>query len=112
MMRIAGRVGALLLKPFAQDGYLRSMPGPFGAWTRVRDFPVPPTNDAQRDNSGQGYVAGGALRNNNRQNPQGLNPGADAQPANHADPATPSIPLTPPVTPPTSDESATNSSRR
>jgi L-lactate dehydrogenase complex protein LldG len=35
---------------------------------------------------------------------QGLNPGADAQPANHADPATPSIPLTPPVTPPTSDE--------
>ena len=54
MMRLAGRVGALLLKPFAQDGYLRSMPGPFGAWTRVRDFPVPPTNDAQRDNSGQG----------------------------------------------------------
>ncbi|MGO9056699.1 MAG: LutB/LldF family L-lactate oxidation iron-sulfur protein [Candidatus Binataceae bacterium] len=54
MMRIAGRVGAFLLKPFAQDGYLRSMPGPFGAWTRVRDFPVPPTNDAQRDNSGQG----------------------------------------------------------
>ncbi len=55
MVRIAGRVGAFILKPFAQDGYLRSMPGPFGAWTRVRDFPVPPSNDAQRDNSEKGH---------------------------------------------------------
>ncbi len=41
MMRAAGRIGAFLLKPFGHDGYLRRMPGPFAAWTRVRDFPVP-----------------------------------------------------------------------
>jgi len=46
VVRVAGRIGALLLKPFGQDGYLRRMPGPFGAWTRVRDFPVPPANGA------------------------------------------------------------------
>jgi L-lactate dehydrogenase complex protein LldF len=44
VMRAAGRVGALLMKPLAHDGYLRRMPGPFRAWTRVRDFPVPPAD--------------------------------------------------------------------
>jgi len=46
-VRLAGRLGALVLKPFGKDGYLRKMPGPFEAWTRARDFPVPPANGAQ-----------------------------------------------------------------
>jgi L-lactate dehydrogenase complex protein LldF len=52
IMRAAGKFGALMLKPFARDGYLRRMPGPFGAWTRVRDFPIPPANGV--DNSDPG----------------------------------------------------------
>jgi L-lactate dehydrogenase complex protein LldF len=47
-VRLAGRLGALFLKPFGKDGYLRKMPGPFEAWTRARDFPVPPANGAQK----------------------------------------------------------------
>ena len=31
----------MLLKPFAHNGYLRRMPGPFGNWTKYRDFPRP-----------------------------------------------------------------------
>jgi L-lactate dehydrogenase complex protein LldF len=40
-MRILGRIGGLLLRPFARDGYLRWMPPPFNQWTRGRDFPAP-----------------------------------------------------------------------
>jgi L-lactate dehydrogenase complex protein LldF len=40
-MRVLGRAGALLLRPFARDGYLRWMPPPFNQWTRGRDFPAP-----------------------------------------------------------------------
>jgi L-lactate dehydrogenase complex protein LldF len=40
-MRLIGRLGALFLRPFARDGYLRWMPPPFNQWTRGRDFPAP-----------------------------------------------------------------------
>jgi len=51
--RIAGRLGAMVLKPFARDDYLSRMPGPFAAWTRARDFPVPPSDGRPQDKSGQ-----------------------------------------------------------
>jgi L-lactate dehydrogenase complex protein LldF len=44
LMRVAARFGALLLRPFAKDGFVRRMPPPFGAWTRYRDFPLPRTS--------------------------------------------------------------------
>jgi L-lactate dehydrogenase complex protein LldF len=40
MMRLALRLGALAARPFARDGYLRWIPGPFRNWTRGRDFPI------------------------------------------------------------------------
>ncbi len=40
-IRGAGRVGAWILGPFARDGWLRWMPPPFNAWTKLRDFPRP-----------------------------------------------------------------------
>jgi L-lactate dehydrogenase complex protein LldF len=42
MTRVMGRVVALAIWPFGRGGYMRRMPPPFGNWTRVRDFPVPP----------------------------------------------------------------------
>ena len=42
MARVMGRIAALAMWPFARGGYMRWMPPPFGNWTRVRDFPVPP----------------------------------------------------------------------
>ena len=40
-VRLLGRLAALMLRPFARDGYLRRMPPPFGNWTKFRDFPRP-----------------------------------------------------------------------
>jgi L-lactate dehydrogenase complex protein LldF len=41
VIRTLGRLGALMLRPFARDGWLRRMPPPFGNWTKIRDFPAP-----------------------------------------------------------------------
>jgi L-lactate dehydrogenase complex protein LldF len=40
-LRMVSRLAALTLKPFARDGWLRRIPGPFRAWTSSRDFPAP-----------------------------------------------------------------------
>jgi len=40
-IRALGRFAATVLKPFAHDGYLRRMPGPFRNWTKYRNFPRP-----------------------------------------------------------------------
>ena len=40
-VRVIGRIGAVLMRPFAWHGYVRRMPPPFCNWTRARDFPVP-----------------------------------------------------------------------
>jgi L-lactate dehydrogenase complex protein LldF len=40
LMRLVLRTGAFLARPFARDGYLRWIPGPFRSWTRGRDFPA------------------------------------------------------------------------
>jgi L-lactate dehydrogenase complex protein LldF len=41
VIRTLARLGALMLRPFARDGWLRRMPPPFGNWTKIRDFPLP-----------------------------------------------------------------------
>jgi L-lactate dehydrogenase complex protein LldF len=40
LMRMMLRLGALACRPFARDGYLKWIPGPFRNWTRGRDFPA------------------------------------------------------------------------
>jgi hypothetical protein len=40
-IRAAGKVGGWILGPFARDGWLKWMPPPFNAWTKLRDFPRP-----------------------------------------------------------------------
>jgi len=40
-IRMLGKFAAMVLKPFAHNGYLRRMPGPFRNWTKYRDFPRP-----------------------------------------------------------------------
>ena len=39
--RRLSKLAAIVLKPFAHDGYLRRMPPPFGNWTKFRNFPRP-----------------------------------------------------------------------
>ncbi|MGO9607938.1 MAG: LutB/LldF family L-lactate oxidation iron-sulfur protein [Candidatus Binataceae bacterium] len=41
LIRIFGRLGAMALRPFARDGWIRKMPPPFANWTKIRDFPLP-----------------------------------------------------------------------
>ena len=41
LIRIAGKIAALALKPFGRNGYIRKMPPPFSNWTESRDFPKP-----------------------------------------------------------------------
>ncbi|MGO9455325.1 MAG: LutB/LldF family L-lactate oxidation iron-sulfur protein [Candidatus Binataceae bacterium] len=41
LIRILGRLGAMALRPFARDGWIRKMPPPFANWTKIRDFPLP-----------------------------------------------------------------------
>ena len=39
---LSGRIGSLLLRPLARQGWLRSVPLPIiNRWTRARDFPAP-----------------------------------------------------------------------
>jgi L-lactate dehydrogenase complex protein LldF len=41
MVRAMGKIGSWMLRPLARDGWIRSMPPPFNAWTKIRDFPRP-----------------------------------------------------------------------
>jgi L-lactate dehydrogenase complex protein LldF len=41
LYRLALTAARLVLRPLAQDGWLRRLPGPGAGWTSVRDFPAP-----------------------------------------------------------------------
>jgi L-lactate dehydrogenase complex protein LldF len=41
LYRWAGRAAAHLARSVQRDGWIRRLPGPLGAWTASRDFPVP-----------------------------------------------------------------------
>jgi L-lactate dehydrogenase complex protein LldF len=41
LYRLTLRCARLILRPLAQDGWLRRLPGPGGGWTAARDFPAP-----------------------------------------------------------------------
>jgi L-lactate dehydrogenase complex protein LldF len=41
MIRALGKIGSWVLRPFSRDGWIRWMPPPFSAWTKMRDFPRP-----------------------------------------------------------------------
>jgi L-lactate dehydrogenase complex protein LldF len=49
MIRLLGRIGARVLRPFARDGWIRSMPAPFANWTKIRDFPLPRPRRSRAD---------------------------------------------------------------
>jgi L-lactate dehydrogenase complex protein LldF len=40
-IRALGKIGSWVLRPFSHDGWIRWMPPPFSAWTKIRDFPRP-----------------------------------------------------------------------
>ncbi|MBV8771049.1 MAG: iron-sulfur cluster-binding protein [Deltaproteobacteria bacterium] len=40
LIRLMLKAGAFLARPFAGEGYLRWIPGPFRSWTHDRDFPA------------------------------------------------------------------------
>lgn len=41
LYRLALRVAAIAIRPWARNGWFAKLPGPPGAWTTVRDFPAP-----------------------------------------------------------------------
>ncbi|MFO0879508.1 MAG: LutB/LldF family L-lactate oxidation iron-sulfur protein [Gemmataceae bacterium] len=41
LYRLAGRLGRLVLRPLARQGWIRRLPGPGSGWTSARDFPAP-----------------------------------------------------------------------
>jgi L-lactate dehydrogenase complex protein LldF len=47
LFALAGRVAARLTRAVARDGWVRSLPGPLGRWTRHRDFREMPARSFQ-----------------------------------------------------------------
>jgi len=41
LMRFSARLGHVVLRPFAKNGFIKRLPPPFNAWTKARDFPLP-----------------------------------------------------------------------
>ncbi len=58
IIRFLGHIAAVLVKPFAENGWIGSMPPPFANWTKVRDFPAPRPGHPRPANS-----AGKSIRN-------------------------------------------------
>ncbi len=40
LVRAAGVLGALVLRPLARNGFIKRLPPPFNAWTQARDLPA------------------------------------------------------------------------
>ena len=40
-IRALAKVGSWMLRPLSRDGWIKWMPPPFNAWTKIRDFPRP-----------------------------------------------------------------------
>jgi L-lactate dehydrogenase complex protein LldF len=41
LMRFSARLGHVVLRPLARNGFIKWLPPPFNAWTKARDFPLP-----------------------------------------------------------------------
>jgi len=41
MIRALAKLGSWMLRPLSRDGWIKWMPPPFNAWTKIRDFPRP-----------------------------------------------------------------------